>query len=266
MIHIDECGTPFINGTFTRTEPNVFTKHSVQPHSNQLLTVEIRRHCERHPLSIPESWTTSPEDEIYVISSANPCIHYFVCIIPLRVKPRWLPVAGLEPLPRLSPIAELKPYFDAPMVDDSGHLKQIVVSHTDGMDKRQLVMASGIHGHFKRYRLPIASSWIELERGLKGGQCLKVEMDRSTKIWDILLELSSMNGISPWNVRLRHADSGLFVHYLWHYTLSQCIALIEHRHATQQLLSNEFAYFAADKLVAFYSHFDDTQSFQSRFV
>ena len=91
-------------------------------------------------------------------------------------------------------------------------------------------------------------------------------MDRSTKVWDILLELSSMNGISPWSVRLQHADSGLYVHYLWHYTLSQCIALIEHRGAAQQLLSNKFAYFAAEHFVAFYSHFDDTQSFQSRYL
>merc|ERR1712087_895402 len=93
-----------------------------------------------------------------------------------------------------------------------------------------------------------------------------VEMDRSTKIWDILLEISSMNAISPWKVRLQHQDTGLLVHYLWHYTLSQCIALIEHRSSSKQVLSNDFAYLKGDHFVAFYSHYDDTQSFQSRYL
>merc|ERR1719242_198642 len=152
------------------------------------------------------------------------------------------------------------------MVDHAQHLKRIVITNTDGMDKRQLVKSSGIYSHFKKWTLPIESSWIELERGLKGGQCLKVEMDRSTKIWDILLEISSMNAISPWNVRLQHQDTGLYVDYLWHYTLSQCIALIEHRRSSQQILNNKFAYSAAEHFVVFYSHFDDTQSFQSRYL
>lgn len=270
-IHIEECGTQFINGTYVRTEINVFTKRTVLPYSNQLVTLEIRKHCELHPLSIPGSLCLSSDDEIFVISSTNPCIHYFVCIVSLspmdnEYQSHWYAVAGLDPLPLLRPISDLKTYFDAPMLDDEEHLKKIVVTNTEGMDKKQLVKSSGIHKHFVRWTLPIKSSWIELERGLKGGQCLKVEMDRNTKIWNILLEISSMNAISPWNVRLQHLDSGLYVHYLWHYTLSQCIALIDCRSATQQVLSNKFAYFVAEHFVAFYSHFDDTQSFQSRYL
>merc|ERR1712129_504864 len=101
----------------------------------------------------------------------------------------------------------------------------------------------------------IHSSWIALDRGLKGGQCLKLETNRSHKIWQILREIADMNTMSPWNIRLKHVDSGLYVDYLWNYDLFQIIQLIENKQVNMGTLDNKFAYRVYEHCVSYFSPF-----------
>merc|ERR1712228_127644 len=175
---------------------------------------------------------------------------------------QWMSVGGLEPLPKLSPIDNIKTYFDFPFYSNQiGKIKNALP-----MDQKQLVKASNIFSHFKRYKAPINSSWIELGRGLKGGQCLKMEIDRHYKIWDILREISDMNNKSPWNLRLKHVESGLYVHYLWNYTLYQIIQLIENKKLNTDILDNKFAFHLNQHFICYYSQFDETCSYKSTYL
>ena len=111
---------------------------------------------------------------VYVISCVAPSIHYYLCIVhhfgfvKSKHRYKWITVGGLEPLPKLSPMADIKAYFDFPFYNNNQIGK---IKNTLPMDQKQLVKASNIFSHFKRYKPPIHSSWIELGRGLKGGQC-----------------------------------------------------------------------------------------------
>eukprot|EP01083_Nonionella_stella_P122459 368430_1 len=82
-IHIKGCGTQFINGVYIRSEQNLFSKQCIHPHSNKIITLQIRKQTDLHSLSIPPS-LYHKNDAIYVISCINPYIHYFLCIVSIN--------------------------------------------------------------------------------------------------------------------------------------------------------------------------------------
>ena len=273
-IIIENCGTEFINGVYSRTERFQFSKQSIHPLTKKVVTMEIRKHTDSNSLSIPPSLYHKDDDELYVISCVTPSIHFYLCIVHyfgfVKSKHRceWMAVAGLEPLPKLMPIDNIKTFFDFPFYEDARIISQSI-SNAVPADQKQLVKSSNIFSHFKRYKAPIHSSWIELGHGLKGGQCLKMEMNRSYRIWQILREIADMNSqsrVSPWNIRLKHAESGLFVHYLWQYSLFQIVQLVENKQMNADILSNEFAFHHGEHFVCFYSPDDDGCSYKSTYL
>eukprot|EP01083_Nonionella_stella_P085124 235881_1 len=271
VINIEGCGSGFLNGVYIRSEQYQFTKQCVHPHSNHIITLQIRKQTPLHPLTIP-SCLCNEKDEVYVISCMNPCIHYYLCIVSASSKDQtdviqWISVAGLEPVPIVSPIDNIKTYFDLPFINNIRYDQIATIKNNEDIHRKQLVKTSNIHSHFKKYKLPIKSSWIELGIGLKGGQCLKMEINRKYKIWDILREISEMNkGVSPWNIRLKHIETGVYAHYLWQYNLYQIIQLIEYKELNQDILNNKFVFYSQPQFICYFSPYDDTYSYQTKYM
>ena len=166
----------------------------------------------------------------------------------------------------------IKNYFDIPFIEDndmnSYYGKIAAIKNNANIDDKQLVFNPNCHFKNKSKNPPLHSSWIELGTGLKGGQCLKIEMDRKYKIWDILREISEMNKISPWKIRLKHIESGLYVHYLWQYNLYQIIQLIEYKDLNKDIINNKFVYYLNKEchLICYYCQYDDTYSYQTTYL